>query len=308
MYHHGMLHFTEADVQSVLTYESLIPALRQALIAYSAGEVIQPMRTVVSIPERTGWFATMPAVYGGVMGAKLVTFYPHNAGTALHTHMAVIQLFSATTGEPLASMDGRLITEMRTAAVSAIAVDALAPQNPGVLAILGSGVQARSHLKALACVRKFEEVRVWSRTAAHARAFADETGAKPCATAEKAVREADAILTLTSSPTPIVEGRWLKRSAVVCAVGAVTPDRRELDSECMRGPIVVESRDAASREPGDILLAGAEIAAELGELLAGRSLAASHHPTIFKSVGIAIEDIAVAKLVYEALKKEPIGG
>jgi thiomorpholine-carboxylate dehydrogenase len=303
-----MVHFSEQQVQSVLTYEALIPALRDALTAYSAGEVIQPVRTVLSVVQHTGWFATMPAVYDDVMGAKLVTFYPQNAGTSRHTHMAVIQLFNARTGEPLASMDGRLITEMRTAAVSAIAVDVLAPARPRVLAILGSGVQARSHRKALGQVRSFEEVRVWSRTAAHARAFAEETGAEVFATVEEAVRDADVVLTLTSSAVPIVEGRWLKPTAVVCAVGAVTPDRRELDSDCMRGSIVVESRAAASREPGDILLAKAEITAELGELLAGRALTPSHYPTVFKSVGIAVEDIAAAKLVYEALKKVSFRG
>jgi ornithine cyclodeaminase/alanine dehydrogenase-like protein (mu-crystallin family) len=296
-----MLHFTESQIQSVLTYETLIPALRKAFIAYSAGEVIQPVRTVLSIPQHTGWFATMPAVYGDVMGAKLVTFYPHNAGTTLHTHMAVIQLFNAKTGEPLASMDGRLITEMRTAAVSAIAVDLLARREPRVLAILGSGIQARSHFKALCTVRSFDEVRVWSRTPAHAQAFADEIGAVVFSSAEQCVQDADVILTLTSSPTPILEGRWLKPTAMVCAVGAVTPDRRELDSDCMAGPIIVESRAAASREPGDILLAGASITAELGELLAGRTLTPSTYPTIFKSLGIAIEDIAAAKLVYESL-------
>jgi thiomorpholine-carboxylate dehydrogenase len=295
-------YFDEAAVSAALTYEALIPAMRQALADYSAGRALQPVRSVLSVTEHTGWFAVMPAVYGGVMGAKMVTFYPGNAETHRHTHMAVIQLFRADNGEPLATLDGRLIPEMRTAAVSAIAVDLFAPAKPLILAILGSGIQARSHLKALRHVRQFDEIRVWSRTEAHARRFADETGAKVMS-AEEAVCGADVVLTLTSSPEPILRGAWLKPDAVVCAIGAVTPERRELDSEAMRGAVVVEPREAAQREPGDILLANATVAAELGELLAGQSLDRRNLPVVYKSVGIAIEDIAAAKLVYETLSR-----
>jgi len=240
----------------------------------------------------------MPAVYGGVMGAKMVTFYPGNVTLEKHTHMAMIQLFRSDTGEPLAVMDGRLITEMRTAAVSAVAVDRLARGDAKVLGILGSGVQARSHVRALARVRRFEEIRVWSRSDENARRFAEEVGAR-VTSAEEAVTGADVVLTLTSSPSPVLEGRWLKEDALVCAVGAVTPDRRELDDGAMQGPVVVESREAAMREPGDILLAKAEVSAEIGELLNGASLDEKGRPVVFKSVGIAIEDIATAKLVYE---------
>jgi len=295
-------YFDEAAISAALTYEALIPAMRQALADYSAGRALQPVRSVLSVTEHTGWFAVMPAVYGGVMGAKMVTFYPRNAETHRHSHMAVIQLFRADNGEPLATFAGRLITEMRTAAVSAIAVDLFAPAKPLILAILGSGIQARSHLKALRHVRQFDEIRVWSRTEAHARRFADETGAKVMS-AEEAVCGADVVLTLTSSPEPILRGAWLKPDAVVCAIGAVTPERRELDSEAMRGAVVVESREAAQREPGDILLANATVAAELGELLAGQSLDRRNLPVVYKSVGIAIEDIAAAKLVYETLSR-----
>jgi thiomorpholine-carboxylate dehydrogenase len=147
-------------------------------------------------------------------------------------------------------------------------------------------------------VRRFKEIRVWSRTEANARRFAEEVGAR-VTTAEEAVRGADVVLTLTSSPVPILQGRWLKQDALVCAVGAVTPERRELDNEAMRGAVVVESREAAMREPGDILLAKAEVSAEIGELLQGGSLNRKERPVVFKSVGIAIEDIAAAKLVYE---------
>jgi len=292
--------FDEAQVRAALSYDDLIPTMRQALTDLSAGRAAQPLRTVMSVAAHTGWFAVMPAVYGGVMGAKLVTFYPGNADRGMHTHQAVIQLFRADTGEPLAIMDGRLITEMRTAAVSAVAVDLLAPVEAKVLGILGSGVQAHSHVQALSRVRKFKEIRVWSRTEGNARRFAEEVGAQ-VTTAEEAVSGADVVLTLTSSPEPVLRGRWLKKDAIVCAVGAVTPNRRELDDEAMRGAVVVESREAALREPGDILLAKAEVSAEIGELLQGKQLDRRDRPVVFKSVGIAIEDVASAKLVYDRI-------
>ncbi len=297
---------TENQIRAVLSYDDLIPAIRQALIEFSAGRVVQPLRSVMKVASHGGWFAVMPAVYGGVMGAKMVTFYPGNVELQKHTHMAMIQLFRSDTGEPLAVMDGRLITEMRTAAVSAVAVDCLARRDVKVLGILGSGVQARSHVKALARVRRFEEIRVWSRSEENARRFADEVGAR-VTSAEEAVRGADVVLTLTSSPVPVLQGQWLKNDAVVCAVGAVTPERRELDDEAMRGAVLVESREAAMREPGDILLAKAEVTAEIGELLNGASFDRKDRPVVFKSVGIAIEDIAAARLVYEKItgQKEP---
>src|ERR1700743_3890135 len=172
-----LLFLNEDRVRDVLSYDDLIPAIRQALIDFSAGRIVQPLRTVMSVGN-AGWFGVMPAVYGGGVGAKMVSFYPGNAVLGKHTHMAMIQLFRADTGEPLAMMDGRLITEMRTAAVSAVAVDLLATPQSQTLAILGSGVQARSHFKALAAVRHFHDVRVWSRSTQHAQRFAAEIRAK----------------------------------------------------------------------------------------------------------------------------------
>src|SRR5271168_998500 len=167
----------EDQVRALLSYDELIPAIRQALMEFSAGSVVQPLRTVIRAAD-AGWFAAMPAVYGGVMGAKLVTFYPGNADLRKHTHHAMVQLFRSDTGEPLAVMDGRLITEMRTAAVSAVVVDLLAHPRAEVLAILGSGVQARSHMRALAGIRPFQEIRVWSPSPEHARRFAAEIEAQ----------------------------------------------------------------------------------------------------------------------------------
>src|ERR1700689_5111748 len=163
---------TEEQIRELLSYDELIPAIRKALMDFSAGRVQQPVRTIIPVSSYGGWFGVMPAVYGSVMGAKMVTFYPGNAELKKHTHMAMIQLFRSDTGEPLVTMDGRLITEMRTAAVSAVAIDHLAPAEAKVLAILGSGVQARSHIRALAGVRSFSEVRGWSRSREHAQIFA----------------------------------------------------------------------------------------------------------------------------------------
>ena len=291
-------HFDEEKVRALLSYDALIPAIRQALMDFSAGRVQQPVRTIMPVTSGGGWFGVMPAVYGTVMGAKMVTFYPGNAERQMHTHMAIIQLFRSDTGEPLATMDGRLITEMRTAAVSAVAIDHLAHPEAKVLGILGSGVQARSHVRALAGIRSFAEVRVWSRSQDHAQQFAGEIGAR-VTTAEQAVSGADVVLALTSSPVPVLFGRWLSPDAMVCAIGAATPDRRELDDEVMRGAVVVESREAALKEAGDIVLARAQVAAEIGELLNGAQIDRGGRPVVFKSVGIAVEDIAAAKLVYD---------
>jgi ornithine cyclodeaminase/alanine dehydrogenase-like protein (mu-crystallin family) len=289
---------TEEQVRSVLSYEELIPVIRQALIDFSTGRVRQPLRNIIAVPDHGGWFGVMPAVYGKVMGAKMVAFYPGNAELQKHTHMAMIQLFRADTGEPLATMDGRLITEMRTAAVSAVAIDHLACAEAKVLAILGSGVQARSHVRALRGIRTFTDIRVWSRSQDHAQQFASEIGAR-VTTAEQAVSGADVVLALTSSPAPILQGKWLSPQAMVCAIGAATPDRRELDEETMRGAVVVESREAALKEAGDIVLAHAQVSAEIGELLNGAQIERGDRAVVFKSVGIAVEDIAAAKLVYD---------
>ena len=289
---------TEEQVRSVLSYEELIPVIRQALMDFSTGRVRQPLRNIIAVPDHGGWFGVMPAVYGKVMGAKMVAFYPGNAELQKHTHMAMIQLFRADTGEPLATMDGRLITEMRTAAVSAVAIDHLACAEARVLAILGSGVQARSHVRALRGIRTFTDIRVWSRSQDHAQQFASEIGAR-VTTAEQAVSGADVVLALTSSPAPILQGKWLSPQAMVCAIGAATPDRRELDEETMRGAVVVESREAALKEAGDIVLAHAQVSAEIGELLNGAQIERGDRAVVFKSVGIAVEDIAAAKLVYD---------
>ena len=204
------------------------------------------------------------------------------------------------TGAPLAAMDGTSVTEMRTAAVSAAATKLLAPANAKVLAILGSGVQAHSHVEALRLVRQFDEIRVWSPTQEHAERFAEEIGAKAMS-AEDAVRDADVVVTATNSKMSILRGAWLKPGCHVNAVGACRPDWRELDDDAMQNVIFVDSRAAALKESGDVILSGAKIYAEIGEALAGKVPPRANETTIFKSLGMAVEDISAALLVYRSI-------
>ena len=199
-------------------------------------------------------------------------------------------------------MDGRLITEMRTAAVSAAVTKHLAAPTSHVLALLGSGAQAHAHLEALSCVRRFDDVRVWSRTPEHAQRFAKEHGAREMANVEFAVRDADVIVTATNALEPFLRGAWLKRGVLVNAVGSPRPTWRELDDEAMTtGVLVVDSREAVLKESGDVILSKAPIYAEIGEIFAGTKPKPPAGSTIvFKSVGIAVEDIAAARLVYDA--------
>jgi len=235
------------------------------------------------------------------MGLKLVSYYPGNAGAGIPTHFAMILLFRPDTGEPLAAIDGRRITEMRTAAVSAAVTGRLAAPESRVLALIGSGVQARAHLAALRQIRRFEEVRVWSPTAQHAQAFAAANGARVMPL-EEAVRGADVIVTATSSREPLLKGRWLKGGAHVNAVGACLPTWRELDDEALLGSaLIVDSREAALRESGDVILSRAPIFAEAGEVFAGTRRPPATATTVFKSLGLAVEDLVSARLVYDAL-------
>jgi ornithine cyclodeaminase/alanine dehydrogenase-like protein (mu-crystallin family) len=291
----------EAAVRAALRWDDLIASMESALAAFSAGRVIQPVRNMITVEEEKRYLGIMPAVMEEAMGLKLVSFYPVNAGTAVPTHLAIILLFRADTGEPLAVMDGRLITEMRTAAVSAAVTKYLASPESRVLALLGSGVQAKAHLEALSRVRRFEEVRVWSRTPDHARRFAEEHNARAM-DAESAVRGADVIVTATSAREPILKGAWVKRGAHINAVGSPRPTWRELDDEAMAGVVVVDSREAVLKESGDVILSEAKIYAEAGELFGRKKAAPVSDTTVFKSVGLAVEDIAAARLVYEAAR------
>jgi ornithine cyclodeaminase/alanine dehydrogenase-like protein (mu-crystallin family) len=284
----------EPEVRRLLRMDALIPAMAEALQELSAGRIMQPVRLMLPVAER-GFFAAMPAYTGAALGAKLVTFYPGNVG--LPTHHASILLFDPASGAPLAMMDGRLITEMRTAAVSAVATRHLARPESRVLAILGSGVQAGSHLEALRLVRELAEVRVWSPR--NAAAFAERHRVRVAASVEEAVLDADLVVVATSARTPVLRGKWLSPGAHVNAVGACRPDWRELDDTLMRrARLYVESREAAGRESGDVM--AGTVVAEIGEVVAGTAPGRQTRDevTLFKSVGVAAEDIAAAASVF----------
>lgn len=320
-----MLLLREAEVRALLTMEQTIGLMEDALRAFSTGGVVQPVRQVVIAEGHRGFLGLMPAymVAQEALGAKAVTYYPMNANRRLPTHLAVILLWESQTGRPLALMDGRLITEMRTAAVSAAATKALARRDAHSLAILGAGVQARSHLEALRLVRELEQVRVWSRTEARARQLGEEMqqhftrSIEVCATPKQAVRGADIIVTATSSQTPVLQGGWVASGAHINAVGAARPDWRELDNDVVRqARIFVDSRAGALTESGDVILAVREgainehhIIGEIGEVLAGAvpGRITEADVTLFKSLGMAVEDVATANYVYAQARKRGVG-
>src|SRR5256886_5147801 len=298
------LYLNEGQVKKHLPMAELIAAMEKALIEFSTGKVTQPVRSVINVDPPGGFLGLMPALTSDGLGLKAVTFYPSNVERGIPTHMATIFLVDPQTGTPLAIMDGRLITEMRTAAASAAATKLLAPPDAKILAILGSGVQARSHVDALRLVRNFEEIRVWSPTRKHSERFAKEIGAKAMS-AEEAVSGAYVIVTATNSKTAVLKGLWLKPGCHVNAVGACRPDWRELDDDTMRNVVFVDSREGATKESGDVMLSGANIHAELGEALAGKVPPRTNETTIFKSLGMAGEDKTATNVRFPSAKNHP---
>jgi alanine dehydrogenase len=301
----------ETDIRNLLSLPDLINAIESAVIAFSADKATQPIRTVLQTPG--GVFASMPAYLGSMpaMGAKLVTVFHGNANTGLPTHLATIVLLDPGTGGMLATMDGRYITEVRTAAASAVAARHLALPDAAVLAIIGSGVQARSHLELLPLVRKFSDIRCWSPTAANVQALVAEFDRLPVRavkSAQAAVEGADVIALVTASNTPVIQDAWVQPGACVISVGACRPSQREMDPALLtRAVLIVDSRAAALKESGDIVQSIQEgrfdqthIAAELGEVAANPELGRTNRDqiTIFKSLGMAVEDVAAADLVY----------
>jgi len=298
-------YLSDAEVRAALSWDELIPAMERALAALSAGSVVQPLREWLTVEEGERYWGVMPASAAGAMGVKLVSLYPANAGTGVPTVIALVILFRRDTGEPLAMLDGSALTALRTAAVSAAVTRRLVSPESSVLALLGSGVQAATHLEALKRVRAFREVRVWSRTREHAQRFAREHGAIAM-DAESAVRGADVVVTATPAREPILRGAWLKPGAHVNAIGAPMPNWRELDDAAMANVVVVESRSAASEESGDVILSGARIHAEAGEIFAGTKTVSPGATTVFKSVGVAVEDVFAAQLAFERSERVPV--
>lgn len=316
---------SEDDVRAVLSMDDLVRAMHTALAQFSSGHVKQPLRTVVEVGNQKAFFGVMPAFIHNppALGTKLVTVFGSNAGAGLPSHLATIILLDATTGELMAVMDGRYITEARTAAVSAASVQLLAREGAATLAIVGSGVQARSHLQAIASVSSLKDVRVWSPSEERRVAFAwdmQKQGApaiRAMGSAREAVEDADLIVLATSSREPVVRGNWVADGAHICAVGACRPDEREMDTALVRrGRVFVDSREGALAEAGDIVLPIVEgaigpghIAGELGELALGRIPGRTHpgEVTIFKSLGMAVEDVAAAHLAYVRAAERGLG-
>lgn len=287
-----------------LRMPELIEAMQRALVEFSAGKVEQPVRTVFPFGSKHALLGLMPSFVPSLpaLGAKLVTICPENSKQGLGTHQATIIMLDPATGVVQAMLDGRYITEVRTAAVSAVSARLLARKGAKVLGILGSGVQARSHLEALRWVRDFHEVKVWSPTTDRLRQFAAELGAGAVENAEAVVRGADVVVAATASATPVVESDWVSDGTHVIAVGACLPSQRELDPVLVaRARLIVDSRAAALREAGDVLIGLADglwsaehIEAELGELPVRQN---DREITVFKSLGLAVEDLFAAHLV-----------
>lgn len=294
-------YFDEAAVARVLEWPPLIDAIEGAMIALSAGRVEQPVRQMVPVPGENGIIAAMPAASDAV-GVKVVTLFHDNGALGLPTHQAVILLFDKGTGTPLCSMDGRLITEMRTAAGSAAAARKLAPAHAPVAAILGGGVQAQAHAAALRAVRQIVELRIWTRDAAKGEALAAELDARFVADPAAAVADADMIATTTGATTPVLEGAWLKPGCFVSSVGWNGKDGRELDDAVMANTVIVESREVALDQAGDVRVSGCEIFAEAGEIFAGDKIPPAGATVVYDSVGVAIMDVAAAQLVWDRLR------
>jgi alanine dehydrogenase len=296
--------FSEDDVRARLPMADLIDAMERALIEFSAGRVRQPIRTVLEFGPAGSLFGLMPSYIPSLpaLGAKLVTVCGGNARRGLDTHQALIVMLDPETGVPEAILDGRYITEVRTAAVSAVSARLLARKDAQVLGILGSGVQARGHCEALRLVRNFREVRAWSPNPQRLGKFAAENGALVMKSAEAVVRGADVVVAVTASPTPVIQSEWVSDGTHVIAVGACVPSQRELDPALVaRARLVVDSRAAALKEAGDVVMGinegrwtAAHITSELGERAVRRN---DREITVFKSLGLAVEDLFAAYLV-----------
>ncbi|CAN5797522.1 alanine dehydrogenase [soil metagenome] len=317
---------TEANVRALVDIDDLVEAMEGALAEFSAGQVSQPLRTVLQIGAQKAFFGVMPASMPSrsALGTKLVTVFASNLERELPSHLATIILLDPDTGALLALVDGRYITEARTAAVSAVSVKHLARKDAGVLALIGSGVQARSHLEAIDRVRSLSEVRVWSRSPANRDSFVSEMAPHTsadlhaAASVEDALRGADIVVLATAAREPVVRSEWVAGGAHICAVGACRPDQREMDAALVaRSVLYVDSREGALAEAGDVVLAikdgaisASHIVGELGELVAGRcqGRATDTQVTIFKSLGMAVEDVAAAHLAFTRAKAKGIGG
>lgn len=312
------------QVRELLPMTDCIELMADALSALARNEVHQPLRTIIRPPNARGLLGLMSAYRGGERGAfglKAICVFPDNPAQGKDAHQGAVMLFSRETGELLALMNASEITAIRTAAVSAVATRLLAREDAHELAMIGAGVQARTHLAALACVRSIKHVRVAARNMEHSERFAREMqpgfSVEAVQTNEEAVRGADLIVAATSSLEPVIKKEWISPGAHINAIGTHSPNSREIDSATMAAArIFVDRRESALNEAGDYLLAAKEgvvtpdsIIAELGELLtgtkSGRTSAAEI--TLFKSLGLAIEDVACAEYLYHKAQAQNAG-
>jgi len=300
--------------------------MREALIALAAGHVHQPLRTIIRPPEASGLMGLMPSYVSGdhaAFGLKAICMFPGNPAKGKDSHQGAVLLFSAETGELMAMMNACAITAIRTAAVSGVATALLAREDACDLAIIGSGVQARTHLAAMSQVRSIKRCRIASRRLQQAKAFAEEFSdtftfpLEPVATVEEAVKDADLIVTVTSSKEPIMKREWISPGAHLNVVGSSTPNAREVDSATMKASsLFVDRRESTLNEAGDYLFAAREgaigpdhIRAEIGELLQGTTpgRTSQEEITLFKSLGLAIEDLAAAEYSYRKATELNVG-
>lgn len=313
----SLLFLDRAGVEALLPMAECIEVVEEALRSLTRGEALQPLRSALWMPDRHGLLAVMPGMLGSlgggdpnglVAGVKVITVMPGNHAHGEESHQGLVLLFEQERGRPLAVLDAMAVTAIRTAAASAVATRALAREDAGDLAILGSGTQARTHLEAMRAVRTLRRVRVWSRNPESARRFAEAEGVETAASAREAVQGADLICTVTAAMSPILQGDWISPGTHVNAVGACTPKVRELDAAAVaRSRLFVDRRESALAEAGDFLLAREEgavtdthILGELGEVLEGKipGRRSPEEITLLKSLGIAVEDLAAARHVY----------
>jgi ornithine cyclodeaminase len=311
------------EVAALLPMRECIDVMADAFRALAVGDAMLPLRQVVSLPGSKNLLALMSGQLGvssrerhrSALGAKVITVFPGNDATPLDSHLGVVLLFEAEMGRLLAIIDASSVTAIRTAAVSGVATRLLANPEAGDLAILGAGVQAMTHLEAMRCVRPLRRVRVWNRTMERARRFAEKahqrfgTVVEVMDSAESCVRGADVICTVTASREPVLAGRWIADGAHVNAVGAALATARELDTAAVtRSRLYVDRRESALAEAGDLLIPMAEgalnadhVQGDLGEVLLGAEpgRASPAELTLFKSLGLAIEDLAAARHIYE---------
>jgi ornithine cyclodeaminase len=302
-----ILILNEHEVTQMLTMPECIRVMEEAFADLARGKVTNPLRNIIRAEGATGFLGLMPS-YRGDYGLKEICVFPGNPARGLDTHLGAVLLHSGDTGQLMAVMNASAITAIRTAAVSAVATKLLAREDAKVLAILGAGVQAKSHLEAIPVVRDIQEVRIFSRSPEKAKRLMTDNR-QLTTTAEEAVRGADIIVTATSSKEPVIKREWLKPGAHINAVGSSVKTTRELDSETVKASsLFVDRRESTVNESGDYLMAGVgpdHIRAELGEILIGKAKGrtSGDEITLFKSLGLAVEDLASAQFLFAEAKR-----